>query len=289
MNMYERLLRRQIIKNVLFNIIGCFIYAVGVNCFAAPHNIAPGGASGIAILLNYLFQVPIGFFVFIFNIPLLILIVIKNYFSKIFVGKVLASTLLLSLITDLLVARLPVYKGDALLASMFAGALMGAGLALVHLGGSNTGGISLIGIIGQKIRPEFHVGSLISGLNMAIVLASGIIYKNIETMLYAIVVVYISGLIMDKTLASAYMNNLLLIISEKTEKIKQLFLENHSGVTILKGEGGYSHQEKNVMLCVATKHNCVNLQKHIWEIDNQALTIVLDSSKVSGKGFQSIM
>ena len=287
--MYEKLLRKQIIKNILFNIAGCFIYALGINSFAAPHNIAPGGASGVAILLNYLFHIPIGFFVFVFNIPLLALILVKNYFSKIFVGKVLISTLLLSLITDLIVARLPVYKGDALLASMFAGALMGMGLALVHLGGSNTGGISLIGIIVQKIRPEFQVGTLISGLNMAIVLASGIIYKNIETMLYAIVVVYISGFIMDRTLANAYMNNLLLIISEKTEKIKEFFLEHHSGVTILKGEGGFSHQEKNVILCVATKHNCVTLQKYIWEIDNQALPIVLDSSKVSGKGFQSVM
>lgn len=289
MLMYEKLLYKQIAKNILLNIAGCLAYAIGINCFAAPHNIAPGGASGIAILVNYTFGVPIGFFVFIFNIPLLLYIILKKYFPGTFVIKVLISTLLLSVLTDLFVVRLPVYEGDALLASMFAGALMGSGLALVHLGASNTGGISLLGLIVQKIWPTFQVGTLISFLNLVIVLASGIIFRNIETVLYAILVVYISGLVMDKVLESAFMNHLLLIISDSTEKIKELLIENRIGVTILKGEGGYSHTDKKVMLCVTTRHAFSHLQKHIWDIDKKALTVVLDSSKISGKGFRSIL
>ena len=189
--------KETIIRCVLLNLAGVFIYAVGINSFAAPHKIAPGGASGIAILINYLTGCPIGLFVFVFNIPLLLIIVVKKYFPRSFVFRTLASTALLSIVTDLVIVRIPVYKGNPLLAAMFCGAMMGIGLALVHMGQSNTGGISLLGLIMQKCNPQFQVGAWISGLNIAVVLASAMVYRNIESLLYAVVTVYISGMFMD--------------------------------------------------------------------------------------------
>ena len=132
--------KETIIRCVLLNLAGVFIYAVGINSFAAPHKIAPGGASGIAILINYLTGCPIGLFVFVFNIPLLLIIVVKKYFPRSFVFRTLASTALLSIVTDLVIVRIPVYKGNPLLAAMFCGAMMGIGLALVHMGQSNDRG-----------------------------------------------------------------------------------------------------------------------------------------------------
>jgi len=113
--------KETIIRCVLLNLAGVFIYAVGINSFAAPHKIAPGGASGIAILINYLTGCPIGLFVFVFNIPLLLIIVVKKYFPRSFVFRTLASTALLSIVTDLVIVRIPVYKGNPLLAAMFCG------------------------------------------------------------------------------------------------------------------------------------------------------------------------
>lgn len=97
--------KETIIRCVLLNLAGVFIYAVGINSFAAPHKIAPGGASGIAILINYLTGCPIGLFVFVFNIPLLLIIVVKKYFPRSFVFRTLASTALLSIVTDLVIVR----------------------------------------------------------------------------------------------------------------------------------------------------------------------------------------
>ena len=110
--------KETIIRCVLLNLAGVFIYAVGINSFAAPHKIAPGGASGIAILINYLTGCPIGLFVFVFNIPLLLIIVVKKYFPRSFVFRTLASTALLSIVTDLVIVRIPVYKGNPLLAAV---------------------------------------------------------------------------------------------------------------------------------------------------------------------------
>lgn len=281
--------KKNFFKILLLNIFGVILYAIGINCFAAPHNIAPGGASGIAILLNYLFNFPIGFFSFIFNIPLLIIIGIKEYFPKNFIFKTLGSTFLLSFVTDYIVIYIPSYKGDTLLASMFAGVLMGVGLALVHLGESNTGGISLLGVIVKQISPKFKVGVLISFLNILVVFASAFIYKNVESLLYAIVVVYISGIFMDRILEIASAKNLMLIMCETTDIVRRVLVNSKHSITILKGEGGYSSQMQRVILCAASKSECDLVEKEVKDADKGALIIRLNASKIEGKGFTHIV
>lgn len=275
-------------KCILYNLIGVLLYAVGINSFATPHQIAPGGASGIAILVNYLTGCPIGLFVFLFNIPLLVLIIWKKYYDKNFVLRTLASTALLSVVTDFVVVHLQVYHGNPLLAAMFCGAMMGAGLALVHMGNSNTGGISLLGLILQKCNPQFPVGKWISGLNIAVVIASGFVYKNIDSLLYAVVAVYISGLFMDQILEGAEAKNLMIIVAKSTDKVRQVFLNRKVGVTVLKGEGGYSSEVQRVVLCVTEKKECEILQKKIRKEDPEALVIVSEAEKVIGKGFKHL-
>lgn len=275
--------KETIIRCVLLNLAGVFIYAVGINSFAAPHKIAPGGASGIAILINYLTGCPIGLFVFVFNIPLLLIIVVKKYFPRSFVFRTLASTA-----TDLVIVRIPVYKGNPLLAAMFCGAMMGIGLALVHMGQSNTGGISLLGLIMQKCNPQFQVGAWISGLNIAVVLASAMVYRNIESLLYAVVTVYISGMFMDHMLENADAKNLMIVIAESTDKVRQVFLDRKIGVTVLKGEGGYSSEVQRVVMCVSEKKECELLQKRIHKVDDKALVIITEAEKVAGKGFKHL-
>ncbi len=103
--------KETVIRCIVLNLAGVLIYAAGINSFAAPHKIAPGGASGIAILVNYLTGCPIGLFVFVFNIPLLLIIVIKKYFPFSFVFRTLASTALLSVVTDFVIVKIPVYQG----------------------------------------------------------------------------------------------------------------------------------------------------------------------------------
>ena len=172
---------------------------------------------------------------------------------------------------------------------MFGGALMGVGLALVHLGSSNTGGISLLGLIIQKIKPQFNVGTLMSALNIIVVLASGIVYKNIESLLYAILMVYISGIFMDRILNNASAKNLILVISQCTDKVRAVFLDAQKGVTILKGEGGYTSETQRVILGAATKADCEKIQKSIKAVDSGALIIILPASKVVGKGFEHLI
>lgn len=281
--------KAKFVRSSILIIIGIIFYATGINCFAAPHKIAPGGASGIAILVNYVTGFPIGFFAFLFNVPLVIFIIYKKLFDIKFLIKSVASISLLSIATDYVVVHFPLYHGNPILAAMFGGALMGIGLALVHMGDANTGGISLLGLIIQKMKPRFQVGALISFLNIAVVLISGIVYKNIDSLLYAMLTVYVSGLFMDKILEQAYSNGLIIVISEKIDEIRSVFVNSKKGVTILNGVGGYSNQDSKIVLCVATKSDCAHMEKLIKEIDEQALIVITDASRVIGKGFKHIV
>lgn len=280
---------KRIIKMVVLNLTGVFIYAVGIKCFTAPHQIAPGGASGIATLVYYVCKFPIGLFVLLFNLPLLLWIWIGKYFPRSFVYKTLACTVLLSLTTDYIAARLPEYHGNPLLAAIFGGAFLGIGLALVHLGQSNTGGISLLGIIIQKMNEQFQVGSLISVLNMSVVAASILVYRNIDSMLYALLTVYISGIFMDKIVNQAASKNLMIVMANTTDKVRNIFLKEHIGITIVKGEGGYTSEKQRVILCAADKADCIRIKAEIQEADKEALIIITEASKVEGKNFKHIV
>lgn len=276
-------------KNIIFNTLGIILYAIGIHCFAAPHNIAPGGASGIAIIVNYLCGFPIGLFNLLFNIPLLGLIWIKEYFPKKFILKILLTTVFLSLATDVLVVRFPVYKGDTLLAALFAGGLMGVGLALVHVGQSNTGGISLVAVIIQKFKSQLQVGSVVCGLNIIVIACSSIIYKNIESLLYATVTVYLSGIFMDKWVNTMSAKNLMIIMSGCTDTVREILIASKKEITILQGQGGYTSKEQRVILCAATKEDCEEIEKDIKKVDNQSLIIVTQATRVYGKNFKHVI
>lgn len=283
-------MRQQTIgRTIIFNIIGIFLYMVGLKAFAAPAGIAPGGATGIAVLVNFLTGFPIGLFCSLFSIPLLLIILWKNIFPRFFVWKAAGSIILLSLMTDLLGPLLPVYSGDHLLAAIFAGAFMGSGLAMVYLGNSDTGGITLIGLIIQKKYPQFRVGTMVSVLNMLIVLVSGIVYKNMESILYAIVTVYVSGIFMDRMVNNANAKDLMIVMSEYTDKVRCIFLEEGKGITVLKGEGGYTSEAQRVIMGAVNKADCARIQRKITQVDDKALIIVAEASKVLGKNFGHVI
>lgn len=270
---------------IILNVAGIFLYTVGIRCFAAPAKIAPGGASGIAILVNYVSGFPVGLFCSLFNLPILLAVWWKKIFPTSFVIKAACSIAMLSIMTDLLEPVLPAYEGNALLAGLFAGAFMGSGLALVYLGTSDTGGITMIGLVLQKRYPQLQVGTLVSCINILIVLSSGIIYRNIESILYATVTVYISGIFMDKMVNDANSRDLMIVMSECTDMVRCIFLEEKKGITILRGEGGYTSETQRVIMGAVNRADCVRIRKKIQEVDPKALIIIAQASNVIGKNF----
>ncbi|MEG0085140.1 MAG: YitT family protein [Niameybacter sp.] len=270
------------------NVIGSILYGVGIHSFTAPQHIAPGGASGIGILVNYVSGFPIGLFTFLFNIPLLILA--YRFVTKKFFYNALFSITLFSFITDYVVTLFPVYAGDALLACIFGGALMGVGLALVHMTESTTGGLTILGVILQKKYPQFEVGKLIFVLNLTVVAASAFVFNNIESVLYAVIAIYISSMCMDSIVCGLNKNKFVVIISDHNEEVKAYISDTtHKGFTILNGVGGYSECDKQVIFCAIGKNEYVHVKKMIHTVDPNAFVIITDASEVIGNGFKSMI
>lgn len=279
---------KKIIKFLLLNIIGSVLYGIGIHSFTAPQHIAPGGASGIGILVNYVSGFPIGLFTFLFNIPLLILA--YRYVTKKFFYNALFSITLFSFITDYIVVILPIYTGDPLLACIFGGALMGVGLALVHMAESTTGGLTILGVILQKQFPQFEVGKLIFLLNLTVVAASALVFNNIESVLYAVIAIYISSMCMDSVICGLNNNKFVVIISDHNEEVKTYISDaTHKGFTILNGVGGYSDCDKQVIFCAIGKNEYANVKKMIHQVDPNAFVIITDASEVIGNGFKSMI
>lgn len=280
---------RDAATDLLLNLAGIILYAGGIIGFIAPHQIAPGGASGIAILVHSATGFPIGWFVFLFNLPLLLILARNHWVSQAFLGKTVAATLALAVVTDVMDRFLPAYQGDPLLAALIGGALMGIGMGLTHLGRANTGGLALLGLMIKFAKPQFRVGQLVSGLNLAVVLASGLVYRNLESMLYATVVVFLAGQFMDRLLEEQTAQYLLLVVSDCTDRIRSAFLESRRGMTLIHGEGGYSGEAQRVILCAVNKTDSEKMPRAIRAIDPKALIMVSSAKTIEGKGFGHVI
>ncbi len=264
--------------------LGGSLYAASVNIFTAPANIAPGGATGIATVLNHLFSAPIGTTIFLLNLPLFFL---TGYFlGWRTLPKTVLATALSSLLIDLWAVILPTYSGSRLLASLYGGVFAGLGIAFIFLRGGTTGGTDLAAKLLKRIFPRLSLGQLILGLDSIIILAAAIIYRDVDSGLYACIVIFVTTTIIDKVLYQEDMGKILYIISSHPTRVANAMLHTLSrGVTLLEGQGGYSKAQKQVVFCVLRRGEVWRAKQLIKEIDPSAFVIVSDAGQVMGEGF----
>ncbi len=266
-------------------IIGCTIYAAAINFFNVPNNIAQGGFSGLAIVINYLTDLPVGAVNLALNIPLLLLAL--KFIGKKFVVKTLWVTVLLSVIIDL-VALIPYeYTGDKLLASIFSGALLGAGVALVAARGSTTGGTDVLSKLLRLVFPHMSYGKLVMLSDMVVIAISAVVFRSIESALYAAIVIFVSSKVIDYILYGMAKSKMLMVVTDHADEISQELVNNSPrGVSIVPAKGAYTGQEKNMLICVLRSNEVAPAIKLIKSIDPNTFTIITEANEIIGKGFK---
>lgn len=266
---------------------GSFLFAVAVNVFTAPNNIAPGGLTGLATMINYLFGAPIGTTILVFNVPLFIWGVLQINFR--FILKTLAATVISSVTIDLTAGLFPPYQGDLMLAALFSGVLSGAGLGLIFMRGGTTGGTDLVAnLIGRNFR-HLSLGKLVLLVDLVVVLISAFVYRNYESPLYAIINIFVSSKLIDAVLygADTGTGKMMFIISPKNKEIAQrIMTEISRGVTELRSRGAYRGEEDEVLLCAVRRSEVYKTQDIIRSVDPDAFVIVGDAGQISGEGFK---
>ncbi|MCD7775135.1 MAG: YitT family protein [Clostridiales bacterium] len=277
---------KEIILDIVICTAGSFIYALAVNCFVASNDISSGGITGLGILINYLWDLPIGASIFVLNVPLFIIAFIVLGWR--FIVKTLFSTFLTSLFIDLGDLFMPSYSGDKLLAALFGGALMGIGLGIIFTRGSTSGGTDILSRLLKKKYPHLSMGRLMMVCDMCVALLAGLVYRNIESILYAVIVFLVSGRTIDFVLYGASRGKMMMIITSKSEEIsKAITSETPRGVSILPVQGAYTGEERHMLLIVVRPQEVTKIRKIVKRYDEQPFIIISDASEILGLGFKS--
>ena len=284
--MMEKNSVRGMLRDVSLLLIGSLIYGIGIYMFVVPANIAPGGASGIALMVNFVTGLPVGTLTLVLNVPLLILA--WFYLSKKFAVSTAITTAVCSFVLDFVVPLfIPVYAGDRLLCSLYGGVLVGAGMALIFIAGSTTGGTDILGYILQKKRPHMSIGRALMIVDGIILAASIFVFGNIEAALFGLISLYVQTKVIDAIIYGGEVGSMATIVTSNPDEItEKVISELDRTATLLPAKGAYSRKNTNVLLCTVRKSQFSRLKKIVYDADPNAFVMVTDTSEVFGLGFK---
>jgi len=268
-------------------LIGAVIYAISIQFFTYPNSIVTGGLTGIAMIINSMTGFPVGIGTIIMNIPLF-----AYAWRKLGLGFVISSLVgmaLCSIFVDIFALTNIVVTTNPLLASVYGGVIKGFGLGLIYTTSATSGGVDIVAKFLRKKYPFINFGTLILIIDVVIIAAYAVIFKKYDSSMYSIICMYIAAQVIDLVLYGAVNSKVCYIITDESNAIKNAIVEQlHRGVTFLHGEGAWSGNEKNIILCVIKTRQIVELKKIVKSLDENAFMILSDSREVFGKGFTYI-
>jgi len=272
------------IVNYIFIIIGSFSLALGVVAFLSPNNIATGGAAGLAIMLHYVFKMPIGVMFILVNIPLIIIGL--KYLGKNFAVKTIVCIVAIFIFIDLLaeIIHIPNLSNNLLLATLYGGVAIGAGLGLVFKGGASAGGGTILAkIIASKT--EIKTSTIVLILDGIIVSFAGLYFKNIEKSLWSLISIFVSIKLIDTVLIGAQTQAVVHISSSKNLDAFSKIIAETIGVsgTIVKGNSINATERKDIIFLVIEKPQLNILKQLVIDYDENVKMIVMEATEVLGK------
>ena len=276
---------RRYLLDLLITLLGSLCYALSVNVFTAPNHIAPGGVTGAATLINYLTGAPIGTTILIINIPLLA--AAWKFIGRTYTLKTAVATVVVSVIIDTSALFLPAFRGDTMLVAVFGGVLAGAGLGLIYMRGATTGGSEIVAGLLERRLPHIPIGRLILLVDAVVVACSAVVYKNLESALYAIVLIFVSSSLMDTLIYGQQKGKMLLIMTRREREVADDILRRVGrGVTMLNAPGAYSGVARRVLLCAVRPPEVYELRTLVWDHDPGAFVVVTSTDEILGEGFR---
>lgn len=274
--------------DVVFDLAASFLLGIGTYSFIEPANIAPGGVSGISLMIKYLWNVPIGVMNIVINIPLLCLS--YRYLGRQLTIHSLRTLLISSMILDGVVTPFfPQYTGDRMLGTIYGGVLLGTALGLIFSRGGTTGGTDIISYLLERRYPHIPIGQLMMMMDGIVIGISVFVFQDLEAALFAVITLFCQTKVINGLVYGRDKGTVVSIISKKSKEIKDAILQDlERGVTILKGQGAYSGEDRDMLYCVVRIQEFPAVKKLVYEIDEKAFLIVQEATKVHGEGFKKL-
>ena len=279
---------KKLLKKYLIVLLGSVIYAVGFQFFMYPNSIVAGGVVGIAMIINRLTELPVGVLTIVMNVPLF-LIAWRHFGLDFLIGS-LVGMALSSVFVDLLAMSSFTATLDPLLGSIIGGVIKGFGLGLIYYVGATTGGVDIVAKFLRRRFAQINFGTLVLIMDVAIILSYAIILEKYDSAMYSMIGMFVVSKVIDLVLYGIDNSNICYIISENSQELIQEIISGHvrRGVTILEGEGAYSHRKKDIIMCVIKRTQIGEIRNLVRSIDENAFFIVVDAKNVFGNGFENI-
>ena len=277
----------QKLKKYVIITAAAFVYAVGVSLFTDPNNMAPGGVTGISIILSRLLPVSTGTFIMLINIPILIFAVWK--FGIAFTVSTIYAIALISSFTNVL-SPYGAATDDILLAALVGGTLTAVSIGVIFRAGATTGGTDII-VKALRLRfPHLKTGKIFFIADALVVTLSGIVFRDLNAALYAAISATCTSVVMDVVLYGRDEAKLLYIISSRAEEIAgRLLSDLDIGVTYIKGQGAYSGDNKRVIMCVVKKPVTPRAEEIVKQEDPHSFMIITSATEVFGEGYKATL
>ena len=279
-----------IIQNYLIMTVGAIIYGAAIAIFLDPNQLAPGGVSGLSIILNTILPIGTGVWILIFNIPLMIAALIVFKFK--FLAGTLYATFLSSAVIEIIDRAfshlIPDMSDHMLIAALMGGACLAIGIGLVFRGGGSTGGFDIVvKLLRRKFR-HMKTGGLYLMLDCSIIVLSAIVFHDVLVAMYAVVTVIVNSTLLDVVLYGKDNAKMIYIISDHPETVSsRLMQEVETGVTMLYGEGAYTKKGKKVLMCVVRNQQYPMVRDVVKQEDKNAFLIVTKATEIFGEGYKS--
>lgn len=271
--------------DLVYDVGGSILYCLGVYTFAINGGFAPGGVSGLALILNHFTGWPVGTTSLAMNLP--IILVSYRKLGRRFFLKSLRTMLISTAFMDLLFPLFPAYNGSRLLAAVFSGVFMGAGLAIIYMRGSSTGGADFLVHAAKRQFPHLSFGQITLWMDAAVILAGWGAFGDIDAVLYGMIAVFASTIVMDKIIYGAGSGKLALIITASGQAVADAIMDaTERGATLLDATGAYSGEGRTMVLCACSKNEIVQVRTAAHRVDHTAMVMICEANEVFGEGFR---
>lgn len=274
----------KILKDYAIITLGCLLYSFAFNCFFESNNLAMGGFTGIAQVLNrFIPALPIGATVFVMNVPLMIIGIKKQGWSILF--TTIYAIAVSSFMIDTMNMFIKFPTTEPLLACIYGGVLLGISLGIMMLKNATTGGTELAARLLKYVFRNISIGKICLAIDVTVICIYALTFRSLDNALYGIIAMYVSSIAMDLVVYGSSNAKLAYIISDKSAEITKKLMDMELGATIFNGKGAFTGEQKNVLMCAVRPNKIARIKAAVMEIDPKGFVIVTDAKEVLGEGF----
>lgn len=279
--------KERVIMDIFWECVGSFLVAIAIYNFALNAEFPMTGFSGISMIFYRLFKAPIGLTTIILNIPVAFLC--YRLIGRDFMLRSLRCMVISSVMIDYVAPLFPLYNGNKMLAAIVTGTLGGIGYAVIYMRNSSTGGADFLIMAAKAVRPHMKLGTIAFLSDIGIILAGGIIFKDMDGFIYGMLINFLLAVAVDKVMCGLNSGKVAFIVTERGEEICDLIDECCGrGSTILDGRGGYRKDNKQVVMVACNPKEMYQVEKTVKKFDENVFIIVMDSNEIHGEGFRVV-